>query len=99
MRGLFYLVRSIIDNVREFGLSADLDNLRDDAATVLNRRFGNHLGGSLSGLFLRVPFTRLSLWLGWWEVNVGLVVERSTGTIEFFLGRLQGVACIEPVEA
>jgi len=99
MRGLFYLVRSIIDDVREFGLSAALDNLRDDAATVLNRHFGNHLGGSMSGVFVRVPFTRVSFWVEWREVNVGLGMERAEGSLEFFLGHLQGVACIEPVKA
>lgn len=75
------------------------NNIALDAKGAMDRHFACHVGGSLSGLYVRLPFTRLSLWLEWREVNVGVGIERTTGTIEFFLGRLQGLACIEPVEA
>lgn len=78
-------------------LSGFVFNVREDLREFACRHFHNGLGGSLSGVYVRVPFTRLSAFIEWRDVNVGYGQERSSKTDwEFFLGRVQGVFSIEP---
>lgn len=48
------------------------------------------------GFWLRLPFTKLSLWLEWRERSVGYGWQKQdTKDIEFFAGCLQGVLSVE----
>ncbi|MET3925140.1 hypothetical protein [Devosia sp. 2618] len=97
MRGLFSFGRALINEAKEFGVGGAIANLWADACEAMSVHFANHLGGSdVSGIYARVPFTRLSLWVEHREVSVGLGLERGAGQLEFFLGRIQGVLCVEP---
>lgn len=84
MRGLLNLAHNFI--------SAFLRDMGDAARDHL----GNHIGGSLSGLYIRIPFTRLSAFLEWRERCVGFGHHRAAGAVEVFVGRFQGVFCVEP---
>jgi hypothetical protein len=85
MRGLFFVLPGLVFNVRE------------ELRAFSNRHFSNCLGGSNSGVFMQLPFTRLSAFVEWREVSVGIGQER-TGQHDwsFYLGRVQGVLSIEP---
>lgn len=74
-------------------------NLAQDAKAFVHAHFGNHLGGSPSGIFIRVPFTRLSAFIEHAPVTVGFGIERSEGTLEVFAGRVRAVLCVEPKAA
>ncbi|MHA6730005.1 hypothetical protein [Devosia sp. A369] len=84
MRGLFSSAQNFIHNV---GL---------DIRAAVSKHWFNGLGGSSSGVYILVPFTRLSMWVEWREVSVGFGHEPGKAQWEFFAGRLQGVLCIEP---
>ncbi|MGV8830397.1 MAG: hypothetical protein ACOH2N_00345 [Devosia sp.] len=75
-------------------------NTSHDIREAVSKHWFNGLGGSsLSGLYLLVPFTRLSMWIEWRDINVGFGHEAAPAQWEFFAGRLQGVFCIEPTAA
>ena len=70
-----------------------------DIGTFTRGHLGNHIGGSLSGIYIRLPFTRLTAFLEWRERSVGFGLERGGGTLEVFACRFQGVFCVEPLAA
>lgn len=96
MRGIFSYARTIANEVREFGWAGALENIRADWRDIASDHFANHIGGSLSGVFIRLPYTRLSAWLGWSEVNCGIGAERSEGSIQVWVGKLDMWFCREP---
>ncbi|WP_417581369.1 hypothetical protein [Pelagibacterium sp.] len=85
MRGLISFLSGLVFNVRE------------DFREFASRHFSNGLGGSTSGIFIRLPFTRVSAFIEWREVSIGIGHGR-TGQRDwsFYLGRVQGVLSIEP---
>ena len=79
------------------GLLPTIHNVTHNMRVAISGHFSNHIGGSLSGFYARIPFTRLSMWLEWREQPVGFGGQRGDGRAwEFFCGRAQGVLCIEP---
>ncbi len=100
MRGIFNFGRAFRNEAREFGVGGALANLWADVRQTVHQQIDKHwsngLGGSMSGFYLLVPFTRLSMWVEWRDVSVGFGHERGQAQWEFFAGRLQGVLCIEP---
>ncbi len=46
--------------------------------------------GTLNSVYLRMPWTRLELFVERSNVNVGFGYERDGGSLEFFLGRIRG---------
>lgn len=96
MRGLFSFGRALLNEAKEFGVGGAIANLWTDACGAASDHFTNNLGGSMSGIYARIPFTRISMWLEWREVSVGLGLERGADQLEVFAGRFQGVFCIEP---
>lgn len=103
MRGIFNFGRAISNEAKEFGVRGAVANLWADARQTIQQIIGkhcsNHLGGSMNGFCLLVPFTPISLWMEWRDVSVGFGHEASEGQWEFFVGRIQGVLCIEPATA
>lgn len=72
-------------------------NINRDFQGAVRRHFGNHLGGSLSGVYIRIPFTRMSLWAEWRDSHAGWGAQRvSERDVEVFAGRLFVVASKEP---
>lgn len=64
---------------------------------VLSRHFSCSIGGSMPGLYVRLPFTRLSAWVEWGTPGGGLgLVRSSEHDVEFFLGTVRGVLSAEP---
>lgn len=76
-----------------------LSVIAQDAKAAVYRHFGNHIGGSVSGLFIRIPFSRLSTFIEHSRVPVGFGYERIDGGLELFAGRIRAVVCIEPKTA
>ena len=95
MRGIFNYVRGFINEAREFGFTAAVNEHRQELARTIERHFGNHLGGSASGVFIRLPFTRFSAWPEWRDVNCGMSWERTSGNLQVFAGRLDMVFSAE----
>ncbi|MDR6816264.1 hypothetical protein J2X76_001418 [Neorhizobium sp. 2083] len=63
---------------------------------AISRHFSLNIGGSMPGLFVRVPFTSLSTWVEWGAPHAGYGTERaSTTNLEFFLGTIRGVLSVE----
>lgn len=87
MRGLFTSAHSTIFN---FG---------HDMREAVQSHFGNHIGGSLSGIYVRLPFTCLSVFLEWREQSIGLGHSCADGHLEVFAWRFQGIFCVEPKDA
>jgi hypothetical protein len=84
MRNIF---SSIIEAVRNLAL-----DFRDE----WSRHFSLNIGGTMSGLFVKVPFLPLSAWVEWGTPNAGTGFERRSSTdLEFFLGTVRGVLSIE----
>lgn len=50
---------------------------------------------TLNSVYFRMPGTRVELFVERSNVNVGFGYERSSGNIEFFLGKVRGVVSIE----
>lgn len=99
MRGTINFGRALINEAKEFGVGGAIANLWADAFEAISGHFSNHLGGSMSGLYISIPFTRFSMWIERREVSVGFGLERGDGQLEFFAGRFQAVLCIEPATA
>ena len=99
MRGIFNFGRAFNNEAKEFGVGGAMVNLWSDVRQHISKHWANGLGGSMSGFYLLVPFTRLSLWIEWRDVSVGFGHQRDEASLEFFAGRLQGVFCIEPATA
>lgn len=73
------------------------EGLALDTRAVIDRHFSFGIGGSMPGLFLRVPFTRLSAWVEWGKPHAGFGFERPSKTdLEFFMGTVRGVLSVEP---
>ena len=71
-------------------------NIAADLTVFVHRYFGNHLGGSSSGLYIRLPLTRVSAWVEWRNKSMGWGALRSTvRDVELFAGRLVVVASVE----
>jgi hypothetical protein len=96
MRGIINYVQGFITEAREFGFKGALREHRVELARSIDSHFGNHFGGSMSGVFVRLPFTRLSAWLQWREVNCGMSLERTPGNLQVWMGRLELVMSTEP---
>jgi hypothetical protein len=58
--------------------------------------FGNHIGGSLFGIYIRLPFTRVTAIMEWRERPLGFGLQPGVGALEVFVWRFQGVFCVEP---
>jgi len=75
----------------------NLLNLGEDLRVILAEAFRRHIDffhedWRPRGLFLRVPFTPLSIWLEWSEVSFGWGYETtSRRDWEIYLGRLKVV--------
>lgn len=95
MRGLINYVRGFISEAREFGFKAAVLEHQAELARSVEHYFGNHIGGSASGIFIRLPFTRFSAWVEWREVNCGLSWERTPGNLQVWAGRLEIVLSAE----
>lgn len=87
MRGLFTSAHNTIDNIGQ--------GMRE----AVHTHFGNHIGGSLSGIYVRLPFTRLSAFMEWREQSIGFGHDRADGHLQVYAGRFQGVFCVEPKAA
>lgn len=102
-RGLFSFGRSIINEVREFGLADTLANLRTDCAKALDNHVGlyGHADGWGHGVvvYARLPFTRLSTMLEWNGVSLGWGAERSAEGWDIHCARLKVSFCREQGEA
>lgn len=102
MRGLFSFGRSIINEVREFGLADTLANLRTDCAKVLDNHAAlyGHADGWGHGLmvYARLPFTRLSAMLEWSGVSLGRGVKRSAEGWDIYCARFKLSLCREQGE-
>lgn len=73
------------------------DGLALDMRAVIDRHFSLSIGGSMTGLFIRVPFTRLSAWVEWGQPHAGFGFARpSQRDLEFFMGTVRGVFSVEP---
>lgn len=85
-----------LGNVVSSGLT-NLLNLGEDLRVSMAEAFRRHIdffheGWRPKGLFLRVPFTRLSMWLEWSDVSFGWGYETtSRRDREIYLGRLKVV--------
>ncbi|MEV5055857.1 hypothetical protein MRBLRH13_001466 [Agrobacterium radiobacter] len=67
-----------------------------DFRDTFSRHFSLSIGGSMPGLFLKVPFTSVSAWVEWGKLNAGYGIVRASLTdIEFFLGSVRGVLSVE----
>ncbi|KKC34850.1 hypothetical protein [Devosia psychrophila] len=78
------------------GLFSSAHNIALDIREAVSKHWFNGIGGSSNGVYLLVPFTHLSMWFEWRDINVGFGHEAGPAQWEFFAGRLQGVFCIEP---
>ena len=74
-------------------------NILHDIGAAARGHFGNHIGGSMSGVYIRLPFTPCSAFLEWRDQWVGFGHECGAGKVEVFAGRFQGVFCVEPSAA
>lgn len=87
MRKFIQQVRSVaLDIVEQIG--ADLRHIVSRHFEILYR-----------SVYLRIPGTRVTAFIEWREVSVGRGMEKARGGVEFCLGRIQGVVCIEPKTA
>ena len=84
MRGLFNAAHDTIVNIGQAKREA------------FRSHFGNHIGGSLSGVYVRLPFTRLSAFFEWREQSIGFGHNLAAGHLEVYAWRFQGVFCVEP---
>lgn len=50
---------------------------------------------ALNSVYFRMPWTRLELFVERSSVNVGFGYELDGGSLEFFLGKVRGVASVE----
>lgn len=87
MRGLFISAHDLIITTAQ------------NARGAVHAHFGNYIGGSVSGVFIRIPFTRLSAFIEHAHVPVGFGIARIDGGLELFAGRFQAVLCVEPMAA
>lgn len=87
MRGLFTSAHNSIVN---FGLTK---------REAFRSHFGNQMGGSMSGIYVRLPFTRLSAFMEWREQSVGFGYDSAARHLEVYAGRFQGAFCLEPKAA
>lgn len=83
MRGFLSFGRSLINEVREFGLPGTIANLVND-----------HLTGRL--IFISVPFTRFSASFEWREQNLGWAIEKVHCGVGIWVGRIEANLCREP---
>jgi len=84
-------MRGLLSSAQNF-----LHTVSLDIGVAINKHWSNCIGGSMSGIYFLVPFSRLSIWVEWRDAPVGFGHETGPAQWEFFAGRLQGVFCIEP---
>ena len=86
-------------NIMRHIITAIIEAAQDYAYIIrqaVSRHFSFGHGGSMSGLFLKVPFLPLSAWIEWGAPPAGFGTERSgKHSLEFFMGTVRGVLCIE----
>ena len=95
MRGIFNHIRGLA-HAKAFDFFAAMQEIREELAVAISSHFICHLGGTMSGVFVRAPLSRLSAWAEWREVNCGLGIETTTGNLQIWLGRLDLVFSVEP---
>ncbi|MGW9232950.1 hypothetical protein ACWGPT_19000 [Pseudorhizobium sp. NPDC055634] len=85
-------MRNIIASISEAAQAVAVD-FRD----ACSRHFSLSIGGTMPGLFIKVPLLPLSAWVEWGAPAAGFGVARNSETdLEFFLGRVRGVFSVEP---
>lgn len=76
-----------------------IETIRDiilDIRAAVSRHFSLSIGGSMPGLFVKLPLTSFSFWLEWGTPAAGWGTERASATdVEFFLGTVRGVLSVE----
>jgi hypothetical protein len=66
-----------------------LHDITSSIRETIADRFSCHLGGSSSGLYVRIPGTTLSMWMELRDRSMGLAHQRSGASDhEVFIGRL-----------
>ena len=99
MRGIINYFRTASFEVRVFGWSNTLENLRSAMAMAFHDHAAlySHSDGASMGTvtYLRIPFTRLSVMIEWSSVSFGGALERTQGGLDIYCGRLKASFCRE----
>lgn len=86
-------MRSIIQNVST-SVSALWADFRDWTKSHFEMFFEPETD-ALNSVYFRIPWTRLELFVERSSVSVGFDYELDSESLEFFLGKVRGVASIE----
>lgn len=102
MRGIINFIRGVSFEVREFGWTDTLTDLVKGIRSATRDHAGlyRHPSGWTTGsvLYLRVPFTRLSVMLEWGDISLGWGMERSREGWDIYAARGKASLCREQGE-
>lgn len=96
MRGIINSIRSFISDAQELGFKAAVQEQCHELGRAVEYHFGLYRDGPEPGVFIRLPFTSFSAWLEWREVFGGVSIERESGTLIIWLGRVEAKFSADP---